>query len=118
MSKSSPSLARNVHTAERGARHAATGQWMTLLARYYYAAKGVVYLIIGIIAVQVAIGARGAVTDQKGGASDYSRTAIRTPVARCALPQITSAFATISHRLDATPGSPLQPVHIGLFSPW
>lgn len=66
MSKSSPSLARNVHTAERGARNAATGQWMTLLARCGYAAKGVVYLIIGIIAVQVAIGARGAVTDQKG----------------------------------------------------
>ncbi|HZR41511.1 MAG TPA: DUF1206 domain-containing protein [Ktedonobacteraceae bacterium] len=52
--------------AERGARNAATRQWMTLLARCGYAAKGVVYLIIGVIAAQVAIGARGAVTDQKG----------------------------------------------------
>ncbi len=66
MSKPGPSLARNMHTAERGARNAATGQWMTIFARCGYAAKGVVYLVIGIIAAQVAIGARGAVTDQKG----------------------------------------------------
>jgi hypothetical protein len=38
---------------------------MTTLARCGYAAKGVVYLIIGGIAAQVAIGAGGAVTDQK-----------------------------------------------------
>jgi len=66
MSKSNMSLPRNVQTAERGARNAATGPWMTVLARCGYAAKGVVYLIIGGIAAQVAIGAGGAVTDQKG----------------------------------------------------
>jgi hypothetical protein len=66
MSKSSPSLERDVQHAEHGARNAATGQWMTMLARCGYAAKGVVYLIIGGIAAQVAIGAGGAVTDQKG----------------------------------------------------
>lgn len=66
MSKSSPSISRNVQHAERGARNAATGRWMSVLARCGYAAKGVVYLIIGGIAAKVAIGAGGTVTDQKG----------------------------------------------------
>jgi hypothetical protein len=47
MSKSSVSIPRNVQKAERGARNVATGPWMTTLARCGYAAKGVVYLIIG-----------------------------------------------------------------------
>ena len=66
MSKSSTSHPRNVQNAERGARNAATGPWMTAFARCGYAAKGMVYLIIGGIAVQVVICAGGAVTDQKG----------------------------------------------------
>jgi hypothetical protein len=66
MSKSSPSISRNAQHAERGARSAATGPWMAVLASCGYAAKGVVYLIIGGIAAKVAIGAGGAVTDQKG----------------------------------------------------
>jgi hypothetical protein len=39
---------------------------MAVLARCGYVAKGVVYLLIGGIAAKVAIGAGGAVTDQKG----------------------------------------------------
>jgi hypothetical protein len=66
MSKASPSISRNVQHAERGARNAATGRWMAVLARCGYVAKGVVYLLIGGIAAKVAIGAGGAVTDQKG----------------------------------------------------
>lgn len=66
MSKSGTSLPSNVQHVERTARNAETGRWMTVLARYGYAAKGLVYLIIGAIAAQVAFGARGAITDQKG----------------------------------------------------
>jgi Domain of Unknown Function (DUF1206) len=54
------------HAANRTARNAASSRWMTLLARLGYGAKGVVYLIIGWLAVQVAIGAGGKTTDQRG----------------------------------------------------
>src|SRR5215467_3072010 len=54
------------HAANQTARTAASSQWMTLLARLGYGAKGVVYLIIGWLAVQVAIGAGGKTTDQRG----------------------------------------------------
>lgn len=52
--------------ANRKARDAASSRWMTILARIGYAAKGVVYLIIGWLAVQLAIGAGGKATDQRG----------------------------------------------------
>jgi hypothetical protein len=66
----------NIHTPEgvqdagrranRTARSAASSRWMTVLARLGYAAKGIVYLIIGWLAVQLAIGAGGKTTDQRG----------------------------------------------------
>jgi hypothetical protein len=52
--------------ANRTARNAASSRWMTIFARLGYAAKGIVYLIIGWLAVQVAIGAGGKTTDQRG----------------------------------------------------
>ncbi len=54
------------HSANQAARTAAYSQWITLLARLGYAAKGIVYLIIGWLAVLVAIGAGGKTTDQRG----------------------------------------------------
>jgi len=54
------------YAANRTARTAASSRWMIILARLGYAAKGVVYLIIGWLAVQVAIGAGGKTTDQQG----------------------------------------------------
>jgi Domain of Unknown Function (DUF1206) len=52
--------------ANRTARSAASSRWMTTFARLGYTAKGVVYLIIGWLAVQLAIGAGGKATDQRG----------------------------------------------------
>jgi hypothetical protein len=56
----------NVRAAEMGARSAATSKWMSWLARFGYAIKGVVYLIIGALAIQIAIGSSHAPADQQG----------------------------------------------------
>lgn len=52
--------------AQSSARRAATSHWVTMFARFGYAAKGVVYLIIGGLAVELAIGRGGSATDQRG----------------------------------------------------
>jgi Domain of Unknown Function (DUF1206) len=56
----------NMQDAGRKAQSAATSHWMTMLARLGYAVKGVVYLMIGILAVQLAVGKGGEATDQRG----------------------------------------------------
>jgi hypothetical protein len=47
----------------------AASPWIEGLGRFGYAAKGVVYLIVGGLAVQAALGEGGQVTDQKGAIS-------------------------------------------------
>ena len=60
------SVRNDVNTAGRMARNAATGKWVSLLARLGYAVKGVVYLIIGGLAAALAVGHGGEATDQRG----------------------------------------------------
>lgn len=48
------------------AKAAATSPWFTPLARLGYAAKGIVYLIMGFLAITAALGGSAAPTDQKG----------------------------------------------------
>ena len=55
--------AKDAHTE---AKAAATSPWFTPLARLGYAAKGVVYLIMGLIALGAAFGGWAVPTDQKG----------------------------------------------------
>ena len=43
-----------------------TGGWVETLARFGYATKGVVYVIVGILAVMTAIGAGGSTTGSSG----------------------------------------------------
>lgn len=50
--------------AGRAARE--TSAWLIGLGRFGFAAKGVVYVLIGVLAVQAAIGAGGQTTGQKG----------------------------------------------------
>ncbi|HEY7124263.1 MAG TPA: DUF1206 domain-containing protein [Ktedonobacterales bacterium] len=63
MANSSLTTPPNINEAKRAARHAATGHWMTALARLGYAAKGVVYLLVGVLAGELAIGKGGKVPD-------------------------------------------------------
>ena len=48
------------------AKAAATSPWFTPLARLGYAAKGAVYLIMGLLALSAALGGGATPTDQKG----------------------------------------------------
>jgi hypothetical protein len=59
------------HVAERAEQHARSGvrrasPFQVALGRFGYAAEGLVYLLIGVIAVQVALGRGGETTDNKG----------------------------------------------------
>ncbi len=62
-----PDQARRMAQRAGGkAANTATSPWAVALARFSYVAKGVVYLIMGLIAGHVAIGAGGSVADTKG----------------------------------------------------
>src|SRR5713226_84630 len=64
--KSNTQIARNVNQAKYKASSAANSRWMALLARLGYAVKGVLYLVIGFLAAQLAVGTGGKATDQRG----------------------------------------------------
>jgi hypothetical protein len=59
-------LKDDAHQIEQTARNTATGKWVSRLARFGYAAKGVIYLIIGVLATLLALGQGGSATDQHG----------------------------------------------------
>ncbi len=64
--KPNVTVPRQVNEAKYAAGRAAGSKWVSGLARLGYAAKGVVYLIIGGLAAKLAIGQGGAATDQRG----------------------------------------------------
>src|SRR5688572_32469161 len=57
--------AEQVQAHAREAVHKAS-PWIVRLGRFGLAAKGVVYLIVGALAIQAALGTGGEVTDQDG----------------------------------------------------
>ncbi|HEY0379275.1 MAG TPA: DUF1206 domain-containing protein [Pyrinomonadaceae bacterium] len=52
--------------AEEVIEDAAASPWMELLARYGYATKGIVYVVVGGVATMAALGLRGETTDVRG----------------------------------------------------
>src|SRR5579883_3486179 len=60
------SLQTDTNTVRREARNAATSPAVTGLARLGYAVKGVVYVVIGFLAILLATGHGGKATDQNG----------------------------------------------------
>lgn len=61
-----PSVSRTAQQAETTARQTANSQTVRRLARLGYAARGVVYLVIGVLAALAAFGGGGQTTDQRG----------------------------------------------------
>ncbi len=59
-------MADTAKSAQSEAKEAVTSKWFTPLARFGYAAKGVVYLIMGLLALSAALGGGATPTDQKG----------------------------------------------------
>jgi len=64
--RSNTTMPNPVRGAEQTARNAANSGVMKGLARLGYAAKGVVYIIIGFLAGKLALGQGGQATDQRG----------------------------------------------------
>jgi hypothetical protein len=64
--KSNTQVKTDVNEAKYKSRRAATSPWMKRLARLGYTVKGIVYVVIGWLAVMVAIGHGGKATDQRG----------------------------------------------------
>lgn len=66
MFKFSSSVTEAKHQNKQTITQVVDNPWIERLARLGYAAKGVLYLTIGILAIQVAFGLGGKVTDLKG----------------------------------------------------
>ena len=71
--KPNVNVREDVNEVKGTARDAATSKEMSWLARLGYAVKDVVYLIIGILAVQLALGTGGKATDQAGALHTISQ---------------------------------------------
>jgi hypothetical protein len=54
------------HTARSAGRDAASSRWLQWLARGGLAARGALYLLIGVLAVQIAFGSSGKQADTSG----------------------------------------------------
>jgi Domain of Unknown Function (DUF1206) len=59
-------VANRANQAERTARNAATSPAMVMLARLGYAVKGILYIVIGVLAAFLGLGHGGSATDQRG----------------------------------------------------
>src|SRR3954471_16370789 len=51
---------------QQGAKDVAQSRWVEIAARVGYVVRGLLYIVVGILAVQVAFGVGGQTTDKKG----------------------------------------------------
>ena len=71
-----PSMTAAKHAADHAgatAREAATNPWTVRLARCGYVTKGVVYLLVGLLAARAATGRGGRTTDNRGAIATLSQ---------------------------------------------
>lgn len=68
----------DIHRIPGAARQAEHSDWFQKLARAGYAAKGMLYMVIGALATQAAFGAGGQTTDQKGALREIASTSFGT----------------------------------------
>jgi Domain of Unknown Function (DUF1206) len=66
MTRTTSSSSFSMDGAQAAAESAARSDWVVLLARLGYAAKGIVYIIVGVLAVQTAFGSGGQTTGSQG----------------------------------------------------
>src|SRR5579863_853297 len=59
-------VANRAREAERTTRNVATSPVMVMLARLGYAVKGILYIVIGVLAALLGFGQGGSATDQRG----------------------------------------------------
>lgn len=95
------------HDIQRNAERAASQPWVEKLARFGYAAKGVVYFIVGILALQAAIGTGGRTTDTQGALT----TIVQQPFGKFLLALV--AIGLIGYVIWRVVQATLDPEHPG-----
>nr|MBA3438683.1 DUF1206 domain-containing protein [Pyrinomonadaceae bacterium] len=66
MSRRTPAVGDAKYQAEQTVKRAAASPWVERLARLGYAAKGAVYIVVGLLAAMAAFGMGGKTTDTRG----------------------------------------------------
>ncbi len=66
MSRRTPAVGDAKYQAEQTVKRAAASPWVERLARLGYAAKGAVYIVVGLLAAMAAFGRGGKTTDTRG----------------------------------------------------
>ena len=66
MPQRSPLAGNTKYRAEQTVKQAAARPWVERLARFGYAAKGAVYIVVGLLAAMAAFGMGGKTTDTRG----------------------------------------------------
>jgi hypothetical protein len=83
---------RKARSAKYAGRQAARSRWLALLARTGLAARGLLYMIIGVIALEVAFGHSGKQADQSGAL----RVVGSNPVGKILLWVLVAGFAGLA----------------------